>query len=278
MNKFSRMLIGSFFIITSLFANSDENVIEFEKKRLAQNPNVKVEKVTINTKKALPISGWNGYILDVTAKLQDKEVNAKDILFANEKYISLDFIDAKTGKSLKDFVTPDLSPKYYNKSKIIAGNPNAKNKLVIFSDPLCPFCISYVPEVIEHVNKNKDSLALYYYHFPLLRLHPAAGILTKAMDIAKEKGVKNVENKTYTIKWGRYFDSKSVDEEKILSAFNKEFNTDITLKEIKSKKIEDTIRKDLEMGEAVMVQGTPTIFVNGIKDSSKVKYQTLGHQ
>ena len=35
-----------------------------------------------------------------------------------------------------------------------------KDKIVIFSDPLCPFCKDYVPEVIKHVNK-KVILLLY---------------------------------------------------------------------------------------------------------------------
>jgi len=30
------------------------------------------------------------------------------------------------------------------------------------------------------------------------------------------------------------------------------------------------------MGEEALVQGTPTIFVNGEKDSSRQKYETLG--
>ena len=30
------------------------------------------------------------------------------------------------------------------------------------------------------------------------------------------------------------------------------------------------------MGDEVMVAGTPTIFVNKVKDSSKQKYETLG--
>jgi protein-disulfide isomerase len=30
------------------------------------------------------------------------------------------------------------------------------------------------------------------------------------------------------------------------------------------------------MGDDVMVQGTPTIFINGVKDASKQKFETLG--
>ena len=275
MNRFSKILTLSIFLSASLFA-SDDVVVEFEKKRVAQNPNVKVNSITVNTKKELPVSGWNGYILDVNANVQGKEINAKDIIFSDGKYISLDLIDAKTGKSLKDFVTPNLTAKYYDKSKLIAGNHNAKDKIVIFSDPLCPFCMDYVPDVIKYVNKNKDNIALYYYHFPLISIHPAAVPLSKLIEVARHKGIKDVELKAYQINWEQYFDSKSIDEKKILEAFNKEFKTNIKLEEITSNDINEKLKKDISMGEDVMVQGTPTVFVNGEKDSSRQKYETLG--
>lgn len=275
MNRFSKILTLSIFLSASLFA-SDDVVVEFEKKRVAQNPNVKVNSITVNTKKELPVSGWNGYILDVNANVQGKDINAKDIIFSDGKYISLDLIDAQTGKSLKDFVTPNLTAKYYDKSKLIAGNHNAKDKIVIFSDPLCPFCMDYVPDVINYVNKNKDKIALYYYHFPLISIHPAAVPLSKLIEVAKHKGIKDVELKVYKANWEQYFDAKSVDEKKILEAFNKEFKTDIKLEEITANEINENLKKDISMGEDVMVQGTPTVFVNGEKDSSRQKYETLG--
>ena len=275
MNRFSKILTLSIFLSASLFA-SDDVVVEFEKKRVAQNPNVKVNSVTVNTKKELPVSGCNGYILDVNANVQGKEINAKDIIFSDGKYIALDLIDAKTGKSLKDFITPNLTAKYYDKSKLIAGNHNAKDKIVIFSDPLCPFCMDYVPDVINYVNKNKDKVALYYYHFPLVSIHPAAVPLSKLIDVANHKGIKDVELKVYKTNWDQYFDAKSIDEKKILEAFNKEFKTDIKLEEITTDKINENLKKDISMGEDVMVQGTPTVFVNGEKDSSRQKYETLG--
>jgi len=275
MNRFSKILTLSIFLSASLFA-SDDVVVEFEKKRVAQNPNVKVNSITVNTKKELPVSGWNGYILDVNANVQGKDINAKDIIFSDGKYISLDLIDAQTGKSLKDFVTPNLTAKYYDKSKLIAGNHNAKDKIVIFSDPLCPFCMDYVPDVINYVNKNKDKIALYYYHFPLISIHPAAVPLSKLIEVAKHKGIKDIELKVYKTNWEQYFDAKSVDEKKILEAFNKEFKTDIKLEEITANDINENLKKDISMGEDVMVQGTPTVFVNGEKDSSRQKYETLG--
>ena len=273
--NFSKILSLSVILSASLFAN-DTTVVDFEKKRVAQNPNVKVKDVKVNTKKDLPLAGWNGYILDVEAIVQEKSLKVKDILFSNGDYIALDLIDAKTGKSLKDLVTPNLTSNYYDKTKLIAGNHNAKDKIVVFSDPLCPFCMEYIPEVINYVNKNSDSIALYYYAFPLVQIHPASEALSKIIEVAKNKSVKDIELKAYKTDWETYFSPKENDEKKILEAFNKELKTNIKLEEIASKDINEKLSKDMSMGEEVMVTGTPTIFVNGVKDTTRELYKTLG--
>ena len=273
--NFTKILSLSVILSASLFAN-DSTVVDFEKKRDAQNPNVKVKDVKVNVKKDLPLAGWNGYILDVEAIVQEKSLKVKDILFSNGDYIALDLIDAKTGKSLKDLVTPNLTSNYYDKTKLIAGNHNAKDKIVVFSDPLCPFCMEYIPEVINYVNKNSDSIALYYYAFPLVQIHPASEALSKIIEVAKNKGVKNIELKAYETDWETYFSPKENDEKKILEAFNKELKTNIKLEEIASKDINEKLSKDMSMGEEVMVTGTPTIFVNGVKDTTRELYKTLG--
>ncbi|MFW2568572.1 DsbA family protein [Aliarcobacter butzleri] len=273
--NFSKILSLSVILSASLFAN-DSTVVDFEKKRVAQNPNVKVKDVKVNVKKDLPLAGWNGYILDVEAIVQEKSLKVKDILFSNGDYIALDLIDAKTGKSLKDLVTPNLTSNYYDKTKLIAGNHNAKDKIVVFSDPLCPFCMEYIPEVINYVNKNSDSIALYYYAFPLVQIHPASEALSKIIEVAKNKGIKNIELKAYETDWEAYFSPKENDEKKILEAFNKELKTNIKLEEIASKDINEKLSKDMSMGEEVMVTGTPTIFVNGVKDTTRELYKTLG--
>lgn len=274
MNKFSKLLSTSVLLAASLYAD-DNTIVEFEKKRISQNPNVQIKDAKINTKKELPLAGWYGYILDVEANVQGKTINAKDILFSDGKYISLDLYDATNGKSLKDLVTPNLSDKYHDDAKLIAGNKNAKDKIVIFSDPLCPFCRDYVPDVIKYVKKDSDNIALYYYNFPL-QIHPAATPLSKLIEIAKHKGIKDAELKAYETNWEPYFDEKTTDEKKILEAFNKEFKTSIKIEELQSKEVSAVIEKDLAMGDEVMVSGTPTIFVNKVKDSSKQKYETLG--
>lgn len=272
-----KLLCSSILCSTFLFANADDNVIDFEINRLEKNPDIEVLNVEIATKKELPVKGWNGYILDVEAKVKsNKVINAKDVLFSDGEYIALDLLDAKTGKSLKDIVTPNLTANYYDESKLIAGNHKAKDKLVVFSDPLCPFCMDYIPDVIKYVNKNSNKIALYYYHYPLLKLHPAAGPLSKIMEVAKHQNIKNLELRVYEMDWDKYFKSNERDEAKILKAFNTEFKTNITVKDISIYKVKSALNSDIKMGKDVMVSGTPSIFVNGVKDNTRLKFETLG--
>lgn len=273
--KVSTLFAISTLLGTALFAN-DNLVLDYEKKRVSQNPNVKVKDIKINTKKELALAGWTGYILDIDAVVQGKEIKAKDFLFTNGTHIAPELIDMKTMQSLKDSLFPNLTEKYYNKSNFIAGNEKAKNKIVLFSDPLCPFCMDYIPTVIAEVNKNKENIALYYYAFPLTQIHPASLPLSKIIEVAHNKGVADIITKAYTADWSKYFDEKDTDEAKILEAFNKEFGTNIKIEELNKKELNDKIAKDISMGDDVMVSGTPTIYVNGVKESPKFNFDTLG--
>lgn len=277
--KLIKLLSVSTLLASSLFATNsiDNSVLEFEKKRFSKNKRIEIQDVKISLKKHMPQKGWYGYIIDLDAKMAGNPIKAKDIVFSNGGVIAPELFDIKTGMPLKDLMTPTLSKDYYNKEHLIAGNHQAKDKIVVFSDPLCPFCMDYVPDVIEHVNRNKDSVALYYYHFPLLRIHPAAEPLSRLMDLAKKKGIKDIELKVYRADWDKYFTEREKNTQKIVDAFNKEFNTSITLKEINNVNLQEKIFKDISMGEEVMVQGTPTIFVNGEQDKSKLKYEMLGN-
>jgi len=275
--KVKNLFIFGLFSTISLFANSmDTNIIKFEKERFSNNSRVEIKSIDINTKVQMPINGWYGYIIDIKALVQNKDVTAKDIVFSNGEFVAPELIDLKTGNSLKLLLQPKLSDNFYSPNHLIEGNKDAENKIVIFSDPLCPFCIDYVPEVIKHVKKNKEEIALYYYHFPLSKIHPAADILVKAMDVAKKKGIKDVELKVYETDWETYFKIDSKDVNLILNAFNKVFKTEIKESELNQKEITESILKDINMGEDVLVKGTPTIFINGEKDNTRLKYESLG--
>lgn len=277
--KLYQYSISTLLLATTLFASADvdEKVINYEKMRFLSNQGLSLQEVNIKTKKELPLKGWYGYILNIKADVPGRGiVSGNDMLFSNGQAVASELINIKSGKSFKDLLTPKVTAKYYKKSHLIAGNEDAKNKVVVFSDPLCPACQQTLPQMIQKANLNPKDIALYYYHFPLLSIHPAAGPLSKAMVVAKQKGIKDIEKKIYATKFNKYFDARETDAKKILDGFNKVFNTNITVLEIENVMVSKEVETDLEMGADVMVQGTPTIFVNTVNDKTRRLFKALG--
>ena len=63
---------------------------------------------------------------------------------------------------------------------LIVGDPDAKNKLIVFSDPDCPYCRKLHTEMKDIVKKRKD-ISFYVKLFPLVKLHPQSYEKSKAV-------------------------------------------------------------------------------------------------
>jgi hypothetical protein len=110
---------------------------------------------------------------------------------------------------------------------------------------------------------------VYYYHFPLETLHPAAVELVKAAIALELKGRKNVVLDLYKVK----VDPKERSHEKILAEFNKTMKSNIKPFELLSKEVTAHFKSDLEIAEKMMVNGTPMVFFDGKLDKTKMKYK-----
>lgn len=259
-----------------LGSSSNETIKKFLEKKFKNNPNIVSMDISIKDKvnvNAEGLKGWKAYIvnLDATVKTKSKnrDISQKMIWFSNGTVITQDLVSLKTGDSLKESITPLFKAKYYKKENLIYGNANAKYKIAIFSDPLCPYCRKFVPEAIEYMNKQPNKFAIYYYHFPLPSLHPAAVELTKAAIAAEFKGHKNVVLNLYKVK----VNANETDVKTILKAFNSTMKTNIKPSDIKSSKVLKHYDNDQNIADSMMVQGTPTMFFNGKVDKSKKKYK-----
>lgn len=252
----------------------DKKVVSFLEKAISPNESYKFDKIVILKKDDLKdMKDWKVYFVRIDLfliKQQDKKISVNDIVFTNGKILSKDFIDLSSGKSIKSTLSLDMDVSAYNKEHLIAGNIDAPNKIVVFSDPLCPFCMDFVPEVINDVEKNPETFALFYYHFPLT-IHPAAPTLVKAMMVAEEKGEKSVIKKVYN----EIFDAKTTDEKIILDAFNAALKTSVTVAEINQPSILKKLKADEEFANNLMVNGTPIVYLNGKKDESKRMYRNF---
>jgi len=269
-------LSSTLLLSASLMAATDAEVIAFLKKGIGGNPNITNLQIDVNGKKNIPsMSGWQAYFMSIEADVKQgadtRHINQNGTYFVNGNVIAPELINLKTGERYNDTVSPDFSNVFYAKNNRISGEANAPQKVAIFSDPLCPFCRRYVPEAIAYMAKYPKTFAVYYYHFPLAGLHPAAVTLTKAAIAAEQNGVENAVLGLYKVD----INASEKNEQKILSAFNKTFGTKIDSDDIRRPSVIKQFEFDQSVAQSMMVAGTPTVFFNGQKDPSKIKYKDV---
>jgi hypothetical protein len=267
-------LLATTLLLSSLVQadSTSEKIESFLEKTYSANGNLKSVDVKItNEIQIKEEKGWKAYFVDINAVIKRDNRKAKQqmVWFSNGEVLSKELFSLNSGKAMKDLVSIEFKDEYYKKENLIYGNADARNKVVIFSDPLCPFCRNFVPKVIKDMKTQPDRYAIYYYHLPLESLHPAAVELVKAAVVLEKRGVKDVALNLYKVE----VNAREKDVKKILKAFNEVMGSNLTPKDIESKELSKKIEKDLEIAEALMVSGTPTMFLNGKVDKSKRKYK-----
>jgi thiol-disulfide isomerase/thioredoxin len=275
----SKLLSTAVIVTLSLNASgsSEVDVKDYIKKHMVKSPRVIVESVDIIGKTNLnEPKGWEVYFVNIHANIKKSptvtdKVNVPETIFIKDGFAAPSLINMKTGEDFKISMKPDLQSDIYNDQHHFAGNRNAKHKIVIFSDPHCPFCQEKVPEIYNVVKANPKIFALYYYHFPLLRIHPVADVITRVMVVEQKKGNFDKVMEIYSLK----IDAHESNATKILNKINKKFNLKITEQDINVKNIADEIKHDKEIATKSMVAGTPTVYVDGKWDKSRNGYKDL---
>lgn len=250
----------------------EQKIIDYQKSALAKNPGIKLNNISIAKSQTVGKGSWRAYTLEINLRYRNKNIDINDIIFSDGNLISTDFVDIDTRESIKGRFMPKVTDKYYDDKHLVVGNKNAKHKLLVFSDPLCPSCQAFVPKLISFAKKNKNSLALYYYGFPLVSIHPNAEIVTKMALVAKAKGMDPVDIKAKIYKAKLPSD---ITEEKAFKRVNKILG--LKGKKAISKKdfdasINSTFKKDIKIGSILGISGTPTLYTNGEKDTHRQKY------
>lgn len=89
-----------------------------------------------------------------------------------------------------EYGSPENNVKPVSSVDHIKGNPNAKVKLIEFSDPECPFCKRHhdtMNEIMKEYGKS-GQVAWIYRHFPLDAIHSKARKESEALECANEQG------------------------------------------------------------------------------------------
>jgi len=269
-------LSATLLLCASLFGATDAEVITFLKKGIGSNPNISNLDVDISGKQNVSgMSGWQAYFVTIEADVkqgaENRHINQNGTYFVNGDTLAPELVNLKTGERYNDTIAPQFSSTYYTKSNLVSGEANAAHKVAIFSDPLCPFCRRFVPEALSYMAKYPKSFAVYYYHFPLSQLHPSAVALTKAAIFAEQSGIDNVTLKMYQVD----IDPNEKDEQKIVDAFNKTFKTKMSVTDLRRPSVIKQFEFDQKAVRTMTVNGTPTVFFDGVKDTKKTKYKDV---
>lgn len=269
-------LLKSTLIATLAFsasnAASEKELLKYVKKHVVSNPQVEVQGITIVEKTShSEIPGWEVYLMTINLKYQGKEMKAPETIFVKDGLVTRGLVRLDKNREYRNEVKPTVTEKFYNDAHLIFGNKNAKHKILIFSDPQCPFCQDVVPDIMKAAKEQPNTIALYYYHLPLLRIHPVSDVLTRVMHVAQHEGKMDVLPKVYAMK----IDPKLTDTVKILAEVKKQTGYSVTVDKVDAKKVKDAMKADADAAGEMMVTGTPTIYVDGKWDKMRNGYLKL---
>lgn len=163
-------------------------------------------------------------------------------------------------KKLEDAYDNPLTPKIRGDEYL--GNKDAPLLLVMYSDFECPFCTRGYKTVKALMERYGKNIMYIYKHLPL-SFHQNAMIAAKYYEAIRIQD----KNKAYKFH-DKLFEaqSKLKNGEKFLKKLAKQVGANMgkLAKDLKSSKVEERIKEDLQEAASFGMQGTPGFLLNGI--------------
>jgi len=140
----------------------------------------------------------------------------------------------------------------------VRGRRDAPVTIVEYADVECPYCGRLEP-VLTELLARRDDVRLVYRHFPLVGVHPHAYSAALALEVAAEGG--------------RFWDLHDLllaDQEHLgrgrLAACAEQLDLPSeSLLRPASERHDQRVRDDFDSGVASGVEGTPALFVDGVR-------------
>lgn len=250
----------------------EKTILKFVKNQVVKNKDVKVLGVTVIERKSVKeLPGWEVLLVTMQLEYNNQKLDAPETFFVRDNVITPVLVDLKTGTNYRDDIKPTVPDEVYNKNHLLAGNANAKHKILVFSDPLCPFCQEVVPGLLDAAKANPDVMAVYYYHLPLKQIHPASVVLTRIMEVAQRQGKNDIVAKVYALQ----VDPNDTNEANLIRIVKSQLGFIVTSAQINSPEILDALSQDEKIALRLMVTGTPTIYIDGKLDKLREGYKDL---
>ena len=152
----------------------------------------------------------------------------------------------------------------------IQGSPTATVTLVEYGDYQCPFCGNAQPAIKKLQKHYGDQLRFVFRNFPQVRVHAYAQRAAEAAEAAGAQG-KFWEMHDYLYEHPEALDVENLARAAGVLGLDKvKFDREVA-ERVYSKRVQ----QDVQSGNASGVGGTPTIFINGVRNDDDDDFVTL---
>lgn len=149
----------------------------------------------------------------------------------------------------------------------VGGQVNAPSVLRIFSDFQCPYCKQMWDASMQTWETNPAQFRTFHYQFPLTQIHPNAFAAAEASECASAQGKFWPFADALFAQYSSWIKVRTADVPAQFSAYAK--TTGLNVPAFTTCLSQHTFKASVEAqqkaGMAVMVQGTPTVYLNGVK-------------
>ncbi|MGI8419890.1 MAG: DsbA family protein [Candidatus Levyibacteriota bacterium] len=156
-------------------------------------------------------------------------------------------------------------------SHIIRGTAKNAVTLVEFGDFQCPACGTAYPTIEQLRATYKGQLTFVFRNFPL-PMHPNAKGAAEAAEAAGTQGkFFEMYNLLYSNQ-GKWGETNNAMDYYMQYAKELKLDTDKFKSDVASSKYAAKIQQDIDDGNALNVQATPTFFINGVMQEGGLSY------
>ena len=152
----------------------------------------------------------------------------------------------------------------------IVGGDDALVTIVEYGDYECPHCAAAQPILAQILAHFDDRLRLVYRHFPMVEVHPAAGVAAEAAEFAGSRGL------FWQMHQSIFANQHRLSVPLLITLGANLKLSPIALRDaLASGTFAAKVQGDFLGGARSGVNGTPTFFVNGVRHDSPYGVATL---
>lgn len=236
----------------------------------AQNPVVELPGVDTSALTAREKSSWSSYVSELLAPCPDQPVSLAQCVKESRpcksclpaaRFLVKEVQDGKTRSQAEAAFRTRFAPDSVKTIPVgdspWKGSPDAPIVIVEWADFECPFCASASPALDAKVKQFPGAIKLVFKNYPL-PAHKNAELAARASMAAKLQGKFWEMHRALFEQHGKLDEATIRRIAQTIGLDMKRFNEDVS-----SEAVADAVAADRKQANAIGLEGTPTIYING---------------